>query len=44
VHNRPTLKMVFLLARVWRMIHLHGLLSHNIDIFFFIDRIMSNLD
>jgi hypothetical protein len=26
------------------MIHLHDLLSHNIDIFSFIDGIMSNLD
>jgi hypothetical protein len=36
--------MLFDLARVWHIINLHGLLSHNIDIFSWIDGILMNLD
>ena len=32
IHNIPTLKMFLRFARIWEIIHLCGLLGHDIDI------------
>ena len=44
MHNIPTLKTWVGFARIWTIINLPGLLSHNIDITSFIEGILSIFD
>jgi hypothetical protein len=44
LHNLPTLKVIFALADVWKVINLHGLLGHNVYIRSWMHGIRSNFD
>jgi hypothetical protein len=44
LHNLPTLKVIFALADVWKVLNLHGLLGHNVYIGSWIHGIRSNFD